>query len=243
MSHSYPYPNDDDDDYVRHRPASRHRRDYSPDYYSGGGGGGPAAPRAYASGAMPAPPLAPSPPPPGPQARLRHNDLRPLYPTSTNDRLAVPNSSRPRPRSTPPLNNNALVTTTTATTTNNRPPHRDRDSKSPLSRARHALQHTFTPSDSGLGAGVLGAIVGGLAAREASSAAASSGGRNHRSGGGSGSSHGHGQRESAALLSTIVGAAVGGLGANALEKRLEAGRERTRTEQERWEAAAAEGEW
>jgi outer membrane lipoprotein SlyB len=66
---------------------------------------------------------------------------------------------------------------------------------------------------------VLGAIVGGLAAREASEAVSNShhgGGHHHHHG------HGHEKRDDkGALLSTIVGAAVGGLGANAIEKKLE----------------------
>ncbi|KAK3293505.1 uncharacterized protein B0H64DRAFT_376407 [Chaetomium fimeti] len=45
-------------------------------------------------------------------------------------------------------------------------------SRSPLHKAHSLLSNTFTPSTSGLGVGVLGAIVGGLAAREASEAVA-----------------------------------------------------------------------
>lgn len=71
--------------------------------------------------------------------------------------------------------------------------------------------------------GVLGAIVGGLAAREASEAAAKKG------------HHGSGKETKGQLISTIVGAAVGGLGANAIEKRLEMSRKKTNKEQEAWE--------
>ncbi|KAK1749991.1 hypothetical protein QBC47DRAFT_127690 [Echria macrotheca] len=97
-----------------------------------------------------------------------------------------------------------------------------------VEKAKHALRDTFSNSTSGLGVGVLGAIVGGLAAREVS--------ERHSSGGGSGSGHGHGHghhgsgssvlggEDKNALISTIVGAAVGGLGANAIEKRFERSR-------------------
>jgi hypothetical protein len=99
------------------------------------------------------------------------------------------------------------------------------------------LQHTFTPSASGLGIGVLGAIVGGLAAKEASEAAARS--RNH------GHSKGRDENHKLGLISTIVGAAVGGLGANALEKRIEMSKEKMKDEQEarekRWHRDGGSG--
>jgi hypothetical protein len=95
---------------------------------------------------------------------------------------------------------------------------------SPAGKAKHMLQHTFSDSTSGLGVGVLGAIVGGLSAREVSLA------NSRRQGHG-----GSGGDDRAALLSTIVGAAVGGLGANAIEKRFESNRKKDRLEQEAWE--------
>ncbi|KAL2140822.1 hypothetical protein VTI28DRAFT_3220 [Corynascus sepedonium] len=109
--------------------------------------------------------------------------------------------------------------------------HRSVDSRSPPRRlgdkARDLLSSNFTPSTSGLGVGVLGAIVGGLAAREASEAVASSSSSSKK-----GTAHGHGKGKGRErdrnnhqhLISTVVGAAVGGLGANAIEKRLEEGR-------------------
>ena len=189
----------------------RSHRDASPDRRRGGGS-------PYASGALPSP-----------RARSRGGDFEehtPFYalgPPSNN--LAVP-SHHARPRSVPP-------------------PQRDRHARddddgnnsdwdqddphkgahSPLGRAKHVLHHTFSQSTSGLGVGVLGAIVGGLSAREASLAASRRGGH-HRGGD---------ESNKAALLSTIVGAAVGGLGANALEKRIESSRKKGKDEQDAWE--------
>lgn len=71
---------------------------------------------------------------------------------------------------------------------------------------------------------MIGAIVGGLAAREASRASGSRQGH-----------HGRKEEDKKVMLSTLVGATVGGLGANAVERRIESGREKTRVEQERWE--------
>lgn len=102
-------------------------------------------------------------------------------------------------------------------------PHKN--SHSPIGKVQHVLHHTFSQSTSGLGVGVLGAIVGGLSAREASLAAS------RRTGHAKGGS----ESDKAALLSTIVGAAVGGLGANALEKRIESSRKKGKDEQEAWE--------
>ncbi|OAA59677.1 hypothetical protein SPI_05875 [Niveomyces insectorum RCEF 264] len=100
--------------------------------------------------------------------------------------------------------------------------HRARDgSRSPLGKAKHAVHDTFSTSPKGLGAGVIGAIVGGLAAHKASEAAQRA--RDHSSHGGSGHHHHHQSKneQRTTLISTIVGAAVGGLGANAIEKRVE----------------------
>ncbi len=95
---------------------------------------------------------------------------------------------------------------------------RERDSRSPLGKVKHVADKTFSTSTSGIGASVLGAIVGGFAAHEASEAATRArdkrGGRDHRH-------QGSKDHQRAKLISTIVGAAVGGLGANAIEKRIE----------------------
>ncbi|KAK3490607.1 uncharacterized protein B0T23DRAFT_396743 [Neurospora hispaniola] len=102
----------------------------------------------------------------------------------------------------------------------------------PLRKAKDLYSSTFSPSTTALGVGVLGAIVGGLAAREATEHArkSSHNGKksSHHDGHSSSSSKGRkNQKEEeererkAALISTIVGAAVGGLGANVIEKKLE----------------------
>ncbi|KAK7948017.1 uncharacterized protein PG986_008903 [Apiospora aurea] len=104
---------------------------------------------------------------------------------------------------------------------------RDEDSPSPLEKARNLLKGTFSDSTAGLGVGVVGALLGGLAAHEAAEAT-SHHGRHHSQ---------DSNEEAAArrnqALATMVGAAVGALGANAVEKRLELGRNREREEQER----------
>jgi hypothetical protein len=64
---------------------------------------------------------------------------------------------------------------------------------------------------------VLGAIVGGLAASEAVHHQQKQKEKRY----GRGQGHGGGGKKQ--LISTVVGAAVGGLGANALERRLEGG--------------------
>lgn len=94
----------------------------------------------------------------------------------------------------------------------------------PLEKARDLVDNTFTNSNTGLRVGVLGAIVGGLIAREASGATT------HRP-----RSRGHRGSDNGPLVSTIVGAAVGGLAANAVEKRIEVGRVKTAEREEAWE--------
>ncbi|KAK8025428.1 hypothetical protein PG990_003251 [Apiospora arundinis] len=105
---------------------------------------------------------------------------------------------------------------------------REEESSSPLEKARNLLKDTFTDSTTGLGVGVVGALLGGLAAREAAEAT-SHHGRHHSQD--SNEEQAAAQRNQA--LATIVGAAVGALGANAVEKRLELGRDRDRIEQEK----------
>lgn len=83
-----------------------------------------------------------------------------------------------------------------------------------LSKAKHIMQYTPSHLYSGLGVGVLGAIVGGLAAREAQEAASRTRKDNH-------SRHTSDTSAGVQLLNSIVGAAIGGLGANALEKKIE----------------------
>lgn len=64
-------------------------------------------------------------------------------------------------------------------------------------------------------------------AREASEA--SSGSKNHSR------RRSHHDAERSRLISTVLGAVVGGLGANAIEKRVQVAREKTANEEEVWE--------
>ncbi|KAK4118727.1 hypothetical protein N657DRAFT_330091 [Parathielavia appendiculata] len=97
-------------------------------------------------------------------------------------------------------------------------PHPRSKSRSPLDKARSLLSSNLTTSTSGLGVGVLGAIVGGLAASEA--AHHHSHAHDHKRRGGYGDDYERAKHLH--LISTVVGAAVGGLGANAIEKKIEA---------------------
>lgn len=213
----------DDPSHRRHPSPSRSRRDYSPDYHSGGSRG------PYITPAIPPPPIVPVGPYEGYTPFYASPDTR----GNNNNSLQVP-SSPARPRSTPPYARGRDRDRRDGGKSRERSRRREKDDgrddeherpKSPIGKARHVLQHTFSDSNSGLGVGVLGAIIGGLAAREASEAAA-----RHGRHGSEDKSH-----QGAALLSTVVGAAVGGFGANALEKRIEMSRNKAKDEQERWE--------
>lgn len=119
--------------------------------------------------------------------------------------------------------------------------HRERDRSSspssrdespgaedPVRRAQRLLKGTFSNSTSGLGVGILGAIVGGLVAREASESATQDQGPRRRR-------QSSPDQDRKKLISTVLGAAVGGLGANAIGKRLEKTRDRIRDHQDAWE--------
>ncbi|RKU47472.1 hypothetical protein DL546_009365 [Coniochaeta pulveracea] len=229
---SYSARGDDDDDFVHVRSpshAGRRGRDYSPDYHSGG----------YMAGG-------------NPSVASPFEEHTPFYAPATrnlnpnpNNSLQVP-SSASRPRSTPPYSRSQGRDRRDRdrdddyrekpSRSRGRDKYRSRQNsddesdrsrpRSPLGKAKHIAKSTFSDSTSGLGVGVLGAIIGGMAAREASEAAARRG---------PGSRHGSKDHQGAELLSTIVGAAVGGLGANALEKRLEKSRGKTKEDQEKWE--------
>ncbi|KAL1903683.1 hypothetical protein Sste5346_000312 [Sporothrix stenoceras] len=207
---------DDDDDY-RRRPRSshshgRHHRDSSPEevYNDSAGMPPPYMTNAAGGGRLAYDPNAPSFPPP-PNAST--SDF------GRHDSLQVP-SSRHRPRSQPP----ALSTTGRSelsrrgSSRGDRSPSPDRyrdTPHSPLEKVKHAADKTFSTSKSGIGVGVLGALVGGFAAHEAAEAASRARDkRDHRH-------HGSKDHQKAALISTLVGAAVGGLGANAIGKRIE----------------------
>jgi hypothetical protein len=97
------------------------------------------------------------------------------------------------------------------------------------------VKDSFSHTPTGLGVGILGAIVGGLAAREASDATVRARNRkfddddhNHRP-------QGSKDYQKSKIISTVAGAIIGGLGANAIEKRFEVARGRDKDKQESWE--------
>ncbi|KAJ4404240.1 hypothetical protein N0V85_004924 [Neurospora sp. IMI 360204] len=150
------------------------------------------------------------------RSRSRSRGARSIYTTDEYD------SDYPRRRRSSPSRSRSRRSPSRSTRSHSR------RSPSPL---RNKAKDLFSPSTAALGVGVLGAIVGGLAAREATEHAA---GHRHKSdkshGGHSSRSRKEEERErKAALISTIVGAAVGGLGANVIEKKFE---EKKRVEQE-----------
>ncbi|KAL2109637.1 hypothetical protein VUR80DRAFT_2168 [Thermomyces stellatus] len=86
-------------------------------------------------------------------------------------------------------------------------------------RARGVIKDNFTDSRSGLGVGILGAIVGGIVAHEVSHATVRGG--NKSAGGHLRRSEPRSNGEKASRLATLAGAVVGGLGANAMERKFE----------------------
>ncbi|KAH9898637.1 hypothetical protein F4778DRAFT_189059 [Xylariomycetidae sp. FL2044] len=162
------------------------------------------------------------------QARLTYEPQSPYYPPSPRSpSLQVP-ESHSRPRSLPPLTGHHRRSSSYESRRekgSDERHHSARNSpRSPVDKARQFVDNTFSDSPTGLGVGVLGAVVGGLAAREAAEAT-----RGYH-GGDSESDH---RRNT--LISTVVGAAVGALGANAVEKRLQVNNEKHRIKQEKWE--------
>lgn len=103
----------------------------------------------------------------------------------------------------------------------------DPDNEDPVRKAHCLIKGTFSNSTSALGIGVLGAIVGGLVAHEASESATQGNGHGHRR-------RSYQDQERTRLFSTVLGAAVGGLGANAIEKRIEKSRDKVSDKQEVW---------
>jgi uncharacterized protein YcfJ len=99
---------------------------------------------------------------------------------------------------------------------------------------RHAVKDTFTDTPSGLGVGILGAVVGGLVAHEASHAATRRRSKTprdeeyHRTHSGKEKEKDQASR----TLATLAGALVGGLGANAVERKFGEVRVRDRERQE-----------
>ncbi|KAI1139783.1 hypothetical protein F5Y05DRAFT_332462 [Hypoxylon sp. FL0543] len=211
------------DNYSRER--SNYHGDRSPDYnYSAGD-----YPTSYeesrqvANAEHPAYETAP------PLKQLTYEPETPFYPPPQPSNLQVPDS-RSRPRSLPPPD---VYRRSSRGRRRGRGYHRDSDSdnsehgrtRSPVEKAKNFVDGAFTDSTAGLGVGVLGALVGGLAAREAVDATSKHSGHHHEDP----------ALKRNQLIGTMVGAAVGALGANAVEKRLEVRREKERIKQERWE--------
>lgn len=83
----------------------------------------------------------------------------------------------------------------------------------PRSSGDTGIKKVFSDSDKGLASGAIGAVAGGLLAYEA----------------------GKSNRKRDPWLATLLGAAIGGLGANALEKQYQKKKEGRVLEEERWE--------
>ncbi|KAK4228304.1 hypothetical protein QBC38DRAFT_158636 [Podospora fimiseda] len=160
-----------------------------------------------------------------PRSRSRRTDSDDYLPTST---LTTTTRGRIRRSSS---TSSTSSTSSSSSSKKRGVSERRRIGDGPINKAKSALEKTFTPSTSGLGVGVLGAIVGGLVAGEVGHRVQ----KKHNS-----TKHGDDHYEydeygngskkkddkGAVLISTIVGAAVGGLGANAVERRLERGKGR-----------------
>ncbi|KAM0420706.1 hypothetical protein ACHAPT_011488 [Fusarium lateritium] len=220
--------------------SSRRRRDFSPDNYSGGA---PANPNPNTNPSAQGQGQGQGPPPPGAPPYASTSRLDEQYGAAPpRDRMTLePPPAQTRPRSVPP--NTAMVRRSRsrsrpASITSSQEDDDDdrrRDSRSrgrhrspsPLSRARGAVEDNFSNSATGIGAGLLGAVVGGLVAREASDAATR---HKHKSRG-----YDDENENRTRLVSTILGAVAGGLGANAIANRVEDSRDRDRRRQVEWE--------
>jgi len=99
-----------------------------------------------------------------------------------------------------------------------------------MSRARGIVHDNFSHSAAGIGAGILGAVVGGIVANKASEAAFK---HRHKT---SGRGRRHSDEAAPRMVSTILGAVAGGLGANAIANRVEDSRDKGRHRQLAWES-------
>ncbi|KAH7146575.1 hypothetical protein EDB81DRAFT_497610 [Dactylonectria macrodidyma] len=223
--------------YYEYEEYSRRRRDPSPGHYSGGGG----------------PPSNTGRPPSGGApytSTSRLNEYPPQGPPSQGPpsprefMTLEPPPSQSRPRSVPPPATSMMVHGARSGTRSSSPSssdsdrrrsrsRRDRDrgrerSPSPVSRARNAVEDNFSNSATGIGAGLLGAVVGGLVAREASEAVNRKKHKEKGYGGGN-------DDDRTRMVSTILGAVAGGLASNAIANRVEDSRDRDRARQYEWE--------
>ncbi|KAG8413764.1 hypothetical protein J3459_015097 [Metarhizium acridum] len=98
-----------------------------------------------------------------------------------------------------------------------------------MNQTRGVIQNNFSQTKAGIGAGIVGAVIGGLVAKQASEAAfrhkQKQSGRPRR----------HSSETIPRMASTVLGAVAGALGANAVTHRLEDARERNRSQQLTWE--------
>ncbi|KAI0856343.1 hypothetical protein F4860DRAFT_493477 [Xylaria cubensis] len=209
---------------------SRYEDGYPPrgraaDYYTYSTPGAAAAPPAYPHTASPGHTTYDG----KPQARLTYEQqLDPAYPPQSQSTGLHISEARSRPRSVaPPID---LPRDGMKERGDNR--YGDSDdsddgrTRSPMEKAKRFVDNTFTDSTTGLGVGVLGALVGGLAAREAIDLTSN---RQHQH------KDDIEQHKRNQLIGAVVGAAVGALGANAVEKRIELRRARDEIKQEKWE--------
>ncbi|KAK7747023.1 hypothetical protein SLS62_009280 [Diatrype stigma] len=195
------------------------------------------------------------------QARLAYEPQAPFYPPPSRERSRSRSQSRPRTLPPPIEYRNDARSSRELVRTRRPDPYDDDDDdgdldsyygrevsdhggstartpaagdKAAAAAARGGfLGNKFTDTPAGLGVGVLGALVGGLAAKEASNAT-SRHGKKHRSG-----DPDHRRNQ---MISTAVGAVVGALGANAFEKRLEDNRGKEK-EQRAAAAAKEDNKW
>lgn len=89
------------------------------------------------------------------------------------------------------------------------------------------MEDNFTNSTAGLGASLLGAVVGGFVANKASDAALKNRDKGRR--------RRHSDENMPRAVSTILGAVAGGLGANAIANRVEDKREHGERHKHGWE--------
>ncbi|GAW14766.1 hypothetical protein ANO14919_041690 [Xylariales sp. No.14919] len=161
-----------------------------------------------------------------PQARLTYEPQGTYYPPRSPSAGLHASESHSRPRSLARPIESARDRTRGQSDSDDSVDGRIR---SPIEKAKRFVDNTFTDSTTGIGVGVLGALVGGLAAREAVDLTSN---REKQKGGHDGDDAEHKRNQ---LIGTVVGAAVGALGANAVEKRIEARRARDEIKQEKWE--------
>ncbi|KAK3488280.1 hypothetical protein B0T13DRAFT_103881 [Neurospora crassa] len=184
------------------------------------------------------------------RSRSRSRGARSIY--TTDDESDYPRSSRGASHSRRRRSPSSRRSRSRSRSRRSPSPAAAAAAAAPLRKAKDLYSSTFSPSTTALGVGVLGAIVGGLAAREATEKHARNksshhnGKKSHHDSHSSSSRSRKSQKEEeererkAALISTIVGAAVGGLGANVIEKKLEEKKKKKAGEEEEEEKRAKE---